>query len=259
VSTRRATAAWRLFRDWLPKKRAGKVKKWLKKIRRAAGEARDLDVLAVRLRRKSSENDPDVLPRLAKRREEVQSAIVRVAEQSRSHDRLQRKIDRLLSGIKARCRSENRDPCGTFRELAQGRMAELAGDFFQRQPSRDVDPAELHQFRIRAKALRYAMELLAPAFGEEFRDQLYPIVEELQERLGHINDHATAADRLRKWSEAECDEAERLQLISLAENELQELDDELRDFHKWWTAERAESLRSGLMPKSGPPARTVLV
>ena len=51
VSTRRAVAALKLYRDWLPRKQRRWVKKRLKKIRRAAGDARDLDVLAERLAR----------------------------------------------------------------------------------------------------------------------------------------------------------------------------------------------------------------
>ena len=46
VSTRRAVAALKLYRDWLPSGHFRWVKGRLKMIRRAAGEARDLDVLA---------------------------------------------------------------------------------------------------------------------------------------------------------------------------------------------------------------------
>src|SRR5438874_1912100 len=44
VATRRTAAALRLFRDCLPAKRAKEARKRLKRIRRAAGEARDWDV-----------------------------------------------------------------------------------------------------------------------------------------------------------------------------------------------------------------------
>ena len=55
VSTRRAVAALKLYRDWLPPAKFRWVKKRLKKIRRAAGDARDLDVLAERLQRELGE------------------------------------------------------------------------------------------------------------------------------------------------------------------------------------------------------------
>ena len=53
VATRRAAAALKLYRDWLPQKTRRWFKKRLRQIRRAAGEARDLDVLIQRLQRES--------------------------------------------------------------------------------------------------------------------------------------------------------------------------------------------------------------
>ena len=41
VSTRRAVAAIKLYRDWLPRKELRWMRKRLKKIRRAAGVARE--------------------------------------------------------------------------------------------------------------------------------------------------------------------------------------------------------------------------
>src|SRR5262245_27990506 len=49
VATRRASAALKLYRDLLPRRARRWVKKRLRKIRRAAGDARDFDVLATRL------------------------------------------------------------------------------------------------------------------------------------------------------------------------------------------------------------------
>ena len=42
------------------------------------------------------------------------------------------------------------------------------------------------------------MELLAGAFPEQVRTALYPTIEALQDRLGEINDLATAKTRLQK-------------------------------------------------------------
>ena len=58
------------------------------------------------------------------------------------------------------------------------------------------DVANLHQMRISGKRVRYAMELLAGAFDDSFRTELYPIYAEVQELLGTINDHATAITML---------------------------------------------------------------
>src|SRR4051794_41529286 len=49
VATRRACAALKLYRELLPGKEARWLKRRLRKVRKAAGDARDLDVLSQRL------------------------------------------------------------------------------------------------------------------------------------------------------------------------------------------------------------------
>ncbi|HEY1785731.1 MAG TPA: CHAD domain-containing protein, partial [Pirellulales bacterium] len=59
VATRRAMAALEIFQTLLPPRRTRKMKKQLKRIRRAAGGARDLDVLAARLKKDQNCHDVD--------------------------------------------------------------------------------------------------------------------------------------------------------------------------------------------------------
>jgi CHAD domain-containing protein len=54
-----------------------------------------------------------------------------------------------------------------------------------------ADPAELHAFRIAAKRLRYAIEILAP--GREGKRRLH-VLRQVQKELGDMND-ALVADR----------------------------------------------------------------
>jgi CHAD domain-containing protein len=247
VSTRRAMAALRLYRNWLPRKPARRVKKWLKQIRKAAGEARDLDVLRIRIEEQESAETAHALQATVSRRAQVQPRIIRVADRARRRRRLQRQTKRLIDGIESCCNKRCCDECAPFQKWAQHRLNELATEFFESMPSANDDPAALHQFRIRAKALRYAIEVMSPAFGPELRHQLYPIVEELQERLGRINDHAAALARLDEWSKEGTNEAKRNELRSQAEAESRRLDDALHDFHSWWVPTRIESFRSGLL------------
>ena len=253
VSTRRAMAAVRLYRDWLPRRRVRWMEKRLKKIRRAAGEARDLDVLAERLARDYGE--PRVAPvvaMIAKRRAAIQPGLVKMAERCRRRDRFVRKTAKLLAGI--RPPEEHRAQPARFGEWSADRLAETAAEFFAALPDAAADTAALHQFRIRAKAVRYTIELVAPAFGAELRSQYYPVVEELQEHLGKIQDHVTAAARLREWaSEVEGGDLPDV-LRELAVEEGARLEYELRDFRAWWTRERAEELRRGLMPAAASEA-----
>ncbi|MBI3465432.1 MAG: CHAD domain-containing protein, partial [Planctomycetes bacterium] len=46
----------------------------------------------------------------------------------------------------------------------------------------------LHRQRIRAKRLRYAMEVFAGCYPAEFRGGVYKQVESIQSDLGHVND-----------------------------------------------------------------------
>ena len=252
VSTRRAVAALRLYRDWLPRKRGRWLKKRLKKIRRAAGDARDLDVLAQRLARDYGERAAPVLAMIAERRAAVQTALMKIAERCRRRDRFLRKTARLLAGI--RPPDEHSAQPVRFGGWAAERLAEAAAEFFSALPDEGADTAALHQFRIRAKALRYTIELVAPAFGAELRNEYYPVVEELQVRLGKIQDHVTAAARLREWATDVEDRALPDALRELAVEESAHLDDELREFRAWWTGERAEELRRGLVPEAGSDA-----
>src|SRR3954447_16572906 len=84
VSTRRAAAAMDIFEYWLPKRRASQMRKRLKQIRNAAGQARDLDVLEQRVGKLDGEliaNDMEIIRSfLRERREEAQLPIRRAYE-----------------------------------------------------------------------------------------------------------------------------------------------------------------------------------
>jgi CHAD domain-containing protein len=242
VSTRRAGAVLELYRDWLPVKRSKWIKKRLKKIRRAAGEARDLDVLSVRIAQEYGERAAPIAPIVAEERSKVQSDIVQIAERSRRDDRFVRKTARLIESIEPPEEIQALPNRPSFRDWAGEQLEHVAESFFESIPADTSDMAALHQFRIRAKSLRYAMELLAAAFGPELREVHYPVVEEVQERLGRINDHVTARDRFRTWAAEGKFAAQKDLLCELAEDELALLSDKLRDFRDWWTPSMAEEL-----------------
>ncbi|MEX0610759.1 MAG: CHAD domain-containing protein [Pirellulales bacterium] len=254
VGTRRAVAAIRLYRDWLRRKPARWMKKRLKKIRRAAGEARDFDVLATRLEHDYGTRAGPVLAVIAERRAAVQAAIIDIAERCRRRDRFVRKTAQLLAGI--RSPEEHRSQPITFREWAAKQLTDVSACFFAALPNETADTTILHQFRIRTKALRYTIELVAPAFGPELRGEHYPVVEELQERLGKIQDYVTASDRLRNWADDASNAPVQELLRELAVEETVHLDEEVRELRGWWTAERVEALRRGLMPQSATEAAT---
>jgi CHAD domain-containing protein len=252
-------AAWRLFPAWLAQKRTKRVHKWLQKIRRAAGDARDLDVLKERVERELGSDASPVIAYIETQRRKMQPKIVRVADRARCRARLARDVKRLISGIKSCCNKRACDECAPFQKWAQRRLKVVSESFFQDTPNRDSSPAALHQYRIRSKALRYALELLAPVLGGDLREVHYPIIEDIQDRLGKINDHATAAERFERWAAAEKSADIHRDFIALAESERQRIANETREFYDWWTSDRAEILRVGLLPQRDPARnRTVL-
>lgn len=221
VATRRAAAALETFGDLLPKRRAKWIAKRLRHIRRAAGAARDLDVFAVRLAGLLAQNEEPrgrrLLKRLRRERSKAQIPICEVYHELR-RDKFERRCQRLIRRVRRRDAASglalaaettsNGDhtgtapaPSQTFAEAARVRLRPIVEGLFELTDVEHQPIEAWHRLRIEAKRLRYAMELFAGAFEPSFRQDAYPLVEQLQEHLGRINDHAGAAARLSAWKE----------------------------------------------------------
>jgi CHAD domain-containing protein len=246
VSTRRAMAALELYRDFLPRKPARWLRKRLKKVRRAAGDARDLDILGIRLEQTYANRAAPAEQVIRKQRADVQPDIIKAAERCRRGDRLVRRTGKLLEGIKP----ENDAEPTLFREWAIEQLDRRANAFFENAPNDLADTTALHQFRISAKELRYTIELLEAAFDRDMRKEHYPVVEELQECLGKVQDHSAAIDRLNAWADDTKDTEQAQIMRGLAEDERENLIEAVDDFRGWWTKERSVRLRSELTKSS---------
>jgi CHAD domain-containing protein len=228
------------------------MKRRLRRIRRAAGDARDLDVLADRLARDYGELAAPVIELIANERAEVQPAIVRVADRCRTDDRLVRETAKLLHSIRRPRQRDESEPA-LLRDWARQQFSKVTDRFAAAMPNESSTTAELHEFRIRAKALRYAIELVAPAFGPELRRELYPLVEELQERLGSVQDHVAAIDRCRGWMAKTRHATLQETLRELADAEQRGLTDALREYRDWWNDERVAQVCILLESPAGAP------
>lgn len=245
VATRRTTAALRLYADMLPRRRTARMEMRLKQIRRAAGDARDFDVLAQRL----SDNHYDAeaqrfLEKVRSRRRKAQRPIQAVHRRLKKDDRFDGWVQKLLRGVrpKGKTDAERKDP--RFGEWARTHLRRIVNRFFKAATTDDTDAPTLHRFRIRAKELRYEMELLAAAFPPDFIEKLYPVVEILQQHLGEISDHATAQAGLRKRIDTANDSSESDHLRTLLKDETDRLNQSRRTFLQWWTLQRKEDLRA---------------
>jgi CHAD domain-containing protein len=247
VATRRAVAAITLYDDWLPRNPRRWLTKRLKKLRQAAGDTRDLDVLFARLQKELGEQGAEVLRCLAEKRASLQPDIVAIADRCNSGNRMQRRTYALLERI-APPAGNGSDAAASFRNWGNTKLREVAQAFFAAEPAKSADWSALHQFRIAGKKLRYTMELLAPVFGDELRKDHYPVVEQLQAKMGNVNDFVAGGELLKKLRDANHSAPANDQFDVLVGEHEKSRDEAIAEFRSWWTAERAETLRKGLVP-----------
>jgi len=243
VACRRADATLKAFRPLLEDK-SDSLRKWLRRIRRAAGPARDLDVLLVRMQ-KFQNDDPNhahLVDRLAKRRSESQQALLQVEAKSQSQQ-FDHRLKRCLKILNKSNRKNSSIPiCKFAKKSLQKASRPVLRQTAIRQPSLE----QLHELRIAGKRLRYSIEIFHAALNPIFRTELYPLIEKLQSRLGRLNDHATAQSLFQSLlAQMPADSrAAYLARCIVEQNEAAEL---LRDdFLQWWTAERIAALESHL-------------
>ncbi len=196
VGIRRTRVALALFRRLLPTRRVAQLERELKRVFRALGVLRELDVLLSDLGRFSEQLATTADP----------AALEGALDAERSQRR--KRVRKLLKG------SRFRQACAElqafhkqFEESAKGK--ERAEAFLTRKLERrmhkveamsDVlersDAEQLHTLRKRLKALRYTLELGRGAFaGKRVRPFLSEVTAVL-ELLGSINDAEVARERL---------------------------------------------------------------
>lgn len=257
VATRRAVAALDLFQPLLLPGLDRWFRKRLRRIRRTAGKARDLDVLAERLVgdawpaeqpdcEHETHTDPRIVDRAAKDRARLAEMLTRRKERCRrplgqlAADLLKlgewsQPADGLVAG-------ENEDDPESFRSFASRRLRPVVKRFFRAAARRLKKADELHELRIRGKRLRYALELCRPVFAEEAWQPAVSGLEKLQETLGGFTDHVAAADRLDRWARDATMSRRRL-LARLSRDERRAARAARAAFVDWWTPSRRRRLR----------------
>jgi triphosphatase len=245
VWTRRATAALSLYEEMIPHRRFGWLKKQLQRIRRAANNARDCDVLIQRVKQKRrGRGTRRWLEAAVAERAEAQLAVAAAHDRLRREDRFARRISKLLERVASRG-EEHGQQTPRFGDWARERLGGEVERFFAAVPADPTDAASLHRFRIRGKQLRYVIELLAAAFPDRLRTELYPVIEAMQDRLGEINDLATAQARLRERIDRakQPDEASDWRRLLAAERT--QFEQAREKFWAWCTPRMLEELRAG--------------
>ncbi len=244
VFARRAAAALEIFADWLPSRHGQWTQKQVKRVRKAAGEARDFDVLWMRWRERSEQMPAAqsrlLLKHIKRRRREAQAPIEAINRKLVAK-RFLRRTSELLDRVRWHGRRPSvNQPFGCMARVALDRLVVP----YLAAARAEMSGAEaLHAFRIQGKQMRYAMEIFAGAFDAEFREELYPVVAMLQDRLGAINDHVTAQAYLVNWRDATDSRALRQALEMGMQHEQHCFNLSQQEFLTWWTLGRQEDLR----------------
>jgi len=248
VATRRSLAALAAFRDLVPGKRRAWFEKWLRRIRRAAGDTRDLDVLTGRLQREPAADECQthsakaararrrLVAMLAKRRDVSREPIRKVQERLVAADWPGR-VERLLEAVAASTMDVS------FADYGRQRMRPLLERFFDRAKRTSRTAADIHRLRIEGKKLRYAIEIFAVVFPPAQRAACSAALEELQSSLGEFTDHAAASDRLRRLAKEKAVGPDRVALVALRKAEDIRAAEARRAFAKWWKPSRRRQLR----------------
>lgn len=256
VWARRAAAAMSLYAELLPKRRRKWLNGQLKAIRRAANDARDDDVFLARLAEDTAHAAvaKPLLEKVRRHRQDSQRPIVDLWKELFELGRFPRRCAKLLRKVRLRGEVANAGPV-TFRPWAESRIRPVIESFFTAAAADLSDVDAMHRFRIAGKKLRYAIELLAPAFGESLRTQAYPALQNMQDRLGEINDRAAAATRLKRWLEQAGGSQQAAYLQEMLRQEQLRLEERRNEFLAWWNVRREAELQPLLTLQSVAQAK----
>lgn len=234
VWLRRSEVALVVFSDLLPRRQAQWMLKRIRRIRRSAGRVRDVDVLFSNLHLEKGA----WRKRLEKKRAH---AVVKLVELRR---RLGRKLKRRMKKLVQSVVSSSRGHRSVFESFARTTLRPMVDSVFEGVSGSVNDENALHQFRITSKQLRYSMELLAGAFTGGFRDELYPLLASLQDKLGGLNDLATMRDKLQRRVDRSGNPAELSDLRRRLAVVNEALERTRAEFARLWSEETRRDLRA---------------
>ena len=238
ISVRRAAEAVRVFSGLIEEAEVDALRDRLRRIRLAADEARNWDVMAERFSH-GGDIPAKILERIKARRREVQGPIVAVYQEIMA-DACEAKIEKLVQEVESHRHGEGKR---RFGRQAPQYLAPVVKKFFKAAESDLTTDESLHGLRIRTKKLRYTMEIVAVAFDSAFRKKLYPQVTLFQDLLGTVNDHATAKTLFGDWLSKSEDAEQKAFLEGLLLAEERATEDLRAAFLATWTPKVVSGLK----------------
>ena len=238
VATRRASATLRLFEPWLPPPASREMQSRLNRIRRAAGPARDLDVIEERLSRLATAGGATpqlaaAVDRVRVQRAKAQKPIRRSYRKARKQKWLSRHARSLAEQVEWR----GQGPEPLLSDWAGGALIPALQRFADRSFDDLTDTRALHRMRIAEKRVRYSLEMIGGAPDSPLRDVM-PVLADLQRRLGEINDHQAAYSLMLRWRDRSKDEGMREVFAHLAAFERWLGSYSHDKFLEWWAPAR---------------------
>jgi len=238
ISVRRAVEAVRIFSGLMEEAEVGALRDRLRRVRLAADEARNWDVLCERFSQTSGITSK-VVEQIKAHRKEAQGPIVAVYQEITA-DACAAKIEKLVQDVESHCQGEGKR---RFGKQAYRFLNPVVKKFFNAAESDLTTDESLHRLRIRTKKLRYTMEIVAVAFDSTFRNRLYSQVTLFQDRLGTVNDHATTKKLFQDWLSKSEDAEQRAFLEGLLLAEARATRDLQAAFLATWTPKVVSRLK----------------
>ncbi len=187
VASRRLRAALEAFRDCFPAKDYKPVGAMARRLTRALGTVRDLDVLLAELRKlnaKASIEEQAGFQVLISALEVERNAARPVMIQTLDYLHVHGFRHHVLS-LARHARNHSGPLQVQARRQCVAGLAELYG--FAPCVHDESRDEELHEMRIAAKRLRYSMEIFRSCFGPDIADRIGD-VKTIQEKIGQIHD-----------------------------------------------------------------------
>lgn len=243
VSARRASATITAFRSLIPRRQRRWFKNSLRRMRHAAGEARDLDVFAARCRESSSAQASGagatarrrLTQLLEKKRPETRRGLGAGIADLRTPE-WEAQSAAVVAAVASAKTTE------TIAAFADRRSRRFVSRFLARLDHRLRDDRDIHRLRIETKKLRYVLEAFAAGMPPSASAACDRTLRRLQTRLGEFTDHAAAAERLRLWLRREEFARVRQTLVAARRQESASAKRARRDCIRWWTASRREAI-----------------
>lgn len=229
IATREALAALDAYASLLPDTESTSLGKYLKRIRSAAGEARDLDVMLASHCNSSIKGQKKLVRLLREKRKFAQRPLVKIFRRFNRRQRFDVWSKTCLNAI--------RDvPPDELAAIVMDRVHIATEALIRGAPDVDAGAKTLHRFRVKAKHLRYCLELSGLADPGSRLHHLYSTACEIQKKLGAMNDHLVASKRFRQIGKKAKSKNRTRRMERLAESERAKARTTRNDFRSWWHA-----------------------